>query len=442
MSQKLQLKRNYTIFSSKDDALAHIESVYSTLEDGEIVLCRYEKGYTIIESLDELQIQDNEIKISNKEGEKNFLEIDSENNGLKVIGIDADKVSTQEITIVGTPLADLILSKRPEMDKISGNVQEILELLLSEELWPENIGIIEAKISGSVSVPSPSNLVSGVTSGSVVEVGTTCVFNKLTISEPTISKTGSTVTGLTYGYSFSNNNTRVSTSTTITYSSTLTMGVDSGRYYIIQNVTGFTNSDSKESSGDVASNVIIDSRLVYISEGENKMTVDYITPSVSATFEKIPTIYGCSNLGKTKDEDKYKFKEKQPFSVTDTVVSGSSSFTVTGARYSFVGASNGSFVANSDNVRSLGKYKYNKNNTTAVTANAGNTQVIIAFPSSWGSLTEVSDNNALGASLLGNFVLTTTQVKGANDYDGVDYNVYVYTSDVELGAISYKIKIE
>ena len=184
MSQKLQLKRNYNIYNTKNDALEYIKQNYNIFDDGEIVLFRYKddnnslktivsvigvdntnnnKSYTIFESIHEVKFETTSgVKISNKEGEKNFLVIDSENNGLKVIGMDADKVSTQEITIVGTPLADLILSKRPEMDKISGNVQEILELLLSEELWPENIGIIEPKINGSVSVPSPSSQLSPV----------------------------------------------------------------------------------------------------------------------------------------------------------------------------------------------------------------------------------------------------------------------------------------
>ena len=80
---------------------------------------------------------------------------------------------------------------------------------------------------------------------------------------------------------------------------------------------------------------------------------------------------------------------------------------------------------------------------TKVTAPAGNTQVIIAFPSSWGSLNAVYDNNALGAPITDNFILTDgVKVEGANGYTAVDYKVYVYTSGVVLGAIDYTVVVK
>ena len=78
-----------------------------------------------------------------------------------------------------------------------------------------------------------------------------------------------------------------------------------------------------------------------------------------------------------------------------------------------------------------------------MTASEGNTQIIIAFPKTWGSLSEVKDNNALGAVITDKFKLTdNVKVEGANGFAAIDYKVYVYTSGVVLGAIDYSIIIK
>ena len=134
--------------------------------------------------------------------------------------------------------------------------------------------------------------------------------------------------------------------------------------------------------------------------------------------------------------------------LTDTkpankTLSNSKDYTVTGVRYAFTGAVPSGFVADSANVRNLTKNGYSKSALTKMTTSEGNMQIIIAFPKTWGSLSEVKDNNALGAVITDKFKLTdNVKVEGANGFTAIDYKVYVYTSGVTLGAIDYSIIIQ
>jgi hypothetical protein len=49
----------------------------------------------------------------------------------------------------------------------------------------------------------------------------------------------------------------------------------------------------------------------------------------------------------------------------------------------------------------------------------------------------------MSAEITGTFILTdNVPVEGANGFTAVNYKVYVYTSNVVLGAINYAITIE
>ena len=449
MSQKLQIKRNYNIFPTKAEALEHLNDICSnTLDDGEIVLCRYEDGenglktiigvvginhqtntknYTTFESLDEVHIQDNEVKISNKEGEKNFLEIDTDNNGLKVIGMDADKVSTQEITIVGTPLADLILSKKPEMKKLNAsNVQEVLEILLSEELWPESINLVNGAVKGSISAPSGSNLISGVSNSSTVEVGTKCIIKKLTISKPTIQSTAYTVSGLTYGYSLNKNDILSDKIYSCNASSTK---IENGNYEISLSINnGFKDAISGKSTNSVNTNVSLQEQTVYVSGGTNKITVTYSTPKVSASYDAIPVIYGCSNKGNFKEN--IKFDGQSATTIYSSAITDTKTFSVTGVRYGFYGCVSDSWVANSENIRNLnGKLTGGSSTSTFTISGSEVEKVIVALPSSWNKkiskvIAEKQQNSEITTAYVKEEM--QTEVNGANSFMVELYDVYIF----------------
>lgn len=72
----------------------------------------------------------------------------------------------------------------------------------------------------------------------------------------------------------------------------------------------------------------------------------------------------------------------------------------------------------------------------------GTNQIIIAFPSNTGlTLTSVIDTGAFNINVYDVFEKQVVDVEGANGYDAISYDVYVYTPDVSLGANTYKVTI-
>lgn len=72
----------------------------------------------------------------------------------------------------------------------------------------------------------------------------------------------------------------------------------------------------------------------------------------------------------------------------------------------------------------------------------GTTQVVIALYGK--TLKSVYDSGAFGTDIMASFILQTetdVSIKGANEYTGVVYNVYVYRPQAALGANTYYIKI-
>ena len=183
MSQKLQLKRNYNIYNTKNDALEYIKQNYNIFDDGEIVLFRYKddnnslktivsvigvdntnnnKSYTIFESIHEVKFETSSgVKISNKEGEKNFLVNDKDGYGLKVTSVDADcTVTTDRILVAGGPLDSAALREILPTDesgnayiKSSTDIQSLLLSLFTKVEWPSPT-VTEGKINTTISEPT------------------------------------------------------------------------------------------------------------------------------------------------------------------------------------------------------------------------------------------------------------------------------------------------
>lgn len=73
---------------------------------------------------------------------------------------------------------------------------------------------------------------------------------------------------------------------------------------------------------------------------------------------------------------------------------------------------------------------------------AGSNQVVIAFSSNSGlTLSSVIDTGAFGIDVYDIFDKVVVPVEGANGYDAIDYDVYVYTPEVSLNKNKYKVTI-
>jgi hypothetical protein len=142
-------------------------------------------------------------------------------------------------------------------------------------------------------------------------------------------------------------------------------------------------------------------------------------------------------LGNTKVE---KYVTGNTHTQTTNLPTNSYSITIKGGRYSFIGTfENNNFVPTSESVRSMTKTAFNKTSTKKVTASAGKTCVVIAYPKTWGEIKQIKDVNGMNAPIQDNFVKHQIDVHGANGYKAIPYYVYVLKSNVTLGAIDYDI---
>ena len=177
-----------------------------------------------------------------------------------------------------------------------------------------------------------------------------------------------------------------------------------------------------------------------VKDNSNTLKVSQSGPTVSVDALPTTKVFASTNTKRPMTNVHDTLTDTKPANKT---LSNSRDYTVTGVRYAFTGAVASGFVANSANVRKLTQNGYSKSALTKMTASEGNTQIIIAFPKTWGSLSEVKDNNALGAVITDKFKLTdNVKVEGANGFTAIDYKIYVYTSGVVLGAIDYSIIIK
>ncbi len=363
-----------------------------------------------------------------------------------VITITQDETNktiiSDDIIVAGTSLAELV---KEDIDIIKNgtNLQELLTTLFHKEIYPSNLTYKEGGIFANIGEPlfTLTNENDENVHNTIVEVGTKVNISDVKANESEIITLNALFSGFDYGYSLSNNNEKEGDENPKEINPSNIQQLS--KYIITRTLDGFENYNGEERLEDnVYSNISLNALSnVVVSEGENVVTVNISGASYSADFiHETQAYYACSNLGNTSELAKI---ETVDYSKNTEVPFNSCSLKVKGAHYSFVGVAEKDFVVNSENIRQLGKYSYDKETTCSVTGNAGNTQVIIAFPDSWGALVKVIDNNALGAFLTGNFELyEDVLVKGANDYTETKYKVYIYTSKIVLGDIDYTIIIK
>lgn len=358
--------------------------------------------------------EDNEISV--KEVKTNIITL---NKNIVVAGLDekfgAGNYKNNDVITSGT------------------DIYTILENILCKELYPEKVGKRSASASAGMDAPTIT-----IDKTGTQEVGTkiTLVTCKAGASNAT-NKKDSLISGMTYGYSSSNDNTRDSEDTEIKTSVNVT--VNNNVQTISATLSGFnadttTYPQNTPQSVTVTGNtppLMVSTVLGCIVEGTNSITVNTTGCSYSVKCDAIEPVYYCSNLGKTNADKKTSKVEAVDTTTSNATSSGSTS--VTGKYYYFMGYSdNTSFEQfTSDSVRALNTktdWIVKDGTTTIVDATAiksNGKSIVIACPSNY-KLASV--NNGVGADILENFTTKGSQgvVSVKTGEINTNYNVYIY----------------
>ena len=129
------------------------------------------------------------------------------------------------------------------------------------------------------------------------------------------------------------------------------------------------------------------------------------------------------------------------------IVAGSKSATssaITGYRNSFYGTLTEKGELTSDIIRSLGKSNkaLTNGNTFDITIPVGAMRVVFAYPATLRDVTSVKDVNGLNAEISGAFRKSTLSVEGLNNFQGINYKVYVTDfAEAVATANTYKVTI-
>lgn len=117
---------------------------------------------------------------------------------------------------------------------------------------------------------------------------------------------------------------------------------------------------------------------------------------------------------------------------------------ITGYRNSFYGTLTEKGELTSDIIRSLNKSgkALANGNTFSITIPVGAKRVVFAYPATLRDVTSVKDVNGLNAEISGAFTKSTLSVEGLNNFQGINYKVYVTDfAEAVATANTYKVTI-
>ena len=129
------------------------------------------------------------------------------------------------------------------------------------------------------------------------------------------------------------------------------------------------------------------------------------------------------------------------------IAAGSKSATssaITGYRNSFYGTLTEKGELTSDIIRSLGKSNKALTNgsTFGITIPVGAMRVVFAYPETLRDVSSVKDVNGLNAEISGAFTKSTLSIEGLNNFQGINYKVYVTDfAEAVATANTYKVTI-
>ena len=293
-----------------------------------------------------ISVDENGVAVKLAEG-TNYITLD--NSGLKVDEIKAeDTVLKEDILIAGLGTSGIGagIYKNGQTIPAGTSIYEILSNILSKEDYPSaNNG----KVSGpsfKTTYTAPSFTVKqGDTdvNGKTVEVGTVVTISSVSGTAPSASGTRS-YSGFTNGYATVDGNgdaTIVKNQNPPSVNVVASANVKDGTFTLSRSFsdqkfgqTTGTNSTSTEGYGKCS----INSMTASVSEGSNKVTCTMTGPVHTGTIAASPKYYVLSNKFNYKNVAGY-YVEAQAAndSMTATVSNGSSTKTVTGAFYYYIG---------------------------------------------------------------------------------------------------------
>lgn len=439
-----------SIFGSYEDALKYAQGDGSdsrglgkTSYVGQIIAV-YENDTVSVYKINGKDVMDSENKtVEIKERGLEELVTKKQTQGIIAEeNIMSDKVITNEkITIIGTPLAQII-NPNNDLDITiddATDLQSLLKILLEKELYPSNIQFIEGTVAPITANPTIN---ADINQNVYVEVGTICYFNRISAPRISFTTTDRKLINIDYGYSLSNNNTKEYSETEIV-KTPMDKFVNEGTHKLSVGYSGFDNVSNLIKTATTQSDCFIEPIAATVKKGDNIITVDYEAPVVSATFNTIPQLFPCSNIQKTKADI---VVNEHPRYIASAATKSTSvaSYTVKGAWYSYIGGASADFDFTSTHVRNLGKRTLRTKGTETVSVTTACEKVVIAFPnnSEWGELKTVKDNGS-NTIITNEFdEIKTVAVKGANNYSSCTYKVYVYTPKNTLhNGFNYTITI-
>jgi hypothetical protein len=323
------------------------------------------------------------------------------------------------------------------------DIYTILQNMLCKELYPTNVKAIKASAEAKMNA-----LTLALNASGTVEVGTLVKLTKGETNGSAIdtSKTkDSSITGMTYGYSWSNDNTKVSSDTSITkkcntevsdntysISATINSGFDADKEVYVKTIPSTQTGTGKAA--------LTETQLGCVVEDENKITISAEGASYSYSADKIDKVFYCSNLGKT-DASEY-IDGVEASSGTTNKPTTSASAKVTGAYYYFLGYSDNTLYSqfDSDSIRNLtvkSGWIDSKNDTIIVGSTpmkSNGKSIVIACPDTY----ELATIENPPADLKPLFLTSGTGSDGTVSVKcgeiNVSYHVYVYpiTNNVQV----------
>lgn len=454
---KTQLGETIKIY--KDQTLKNVELVFekpAEVEGGEAIAGQFLKYTYIISDNSEKVIYvdvsaflteseyGNGLKVENSIisanlGEdtatnKNYLDLEGDVEGKKklaVRSIDADSTKLQKDIVVAGLSTQFGAGNYSNNDVITAgtDIYTILQNILCKELYPTEVGKKEASATASM-----SNLTLTLDNYSTIEVGTLVKLTAGKTNGSTVSKNDSTVSGMTYGYSASDDDSVDSTDTTIT--KTCSTSVSDNTYTISATIDKGFNADTTNYPKTTPTTVngtgsasLTQTNLGCAVEGDNKITINATGASYSYSADEISGVYYCSNLGNT-DSAKY-FTGVSAVNSTTSKPTKSANITVTAKYKYFLGYSDNTVFSQFDStsVRGLNAKTdwVTKDDTTTIVSDkpsmvSNGKSIVIACPNKYKLATI---NNGVGADILANFS-SVGEVDVKTGEITTKYKVYVY----------------
>lgn len=383
---------------------------------------------------------------------------------IAITNVKADIATTvSDITVEGGPLASLLKNNGITTITAGTSLQSLFETLFSKEYWPADGQLGNPSTAtptyseGSLSVSYSKPSITLSNAGKDVEAGTYVNLSTVTGTDKTHTGTARSFANFDkWGYGVMNAETgkidvtKNANPSSISVTNVQNIAASSATPFKLTRsfnsnwgTTGLESSTSSSETSYSSCSIAAYNNL-QVGDGACTVTFKMEGPGKTAEIPANPAYYHVSNLYKT-DANKY-LAAVSRLPITKAASAGTQTATVTGKRYVFWGAYAEPQTINSDTIRGLGGLNTGEGAINADVQNkafgatgektinmttSGVKQFIVAIPQANGKkLTSAKNETAMGNEELSFFTnnKTTVNVKGANDYTAVTYDVYVYTS--------------